>query len=128
MHYYLNGKGFSILQEFEKIKKGELTRKQVANMFGYNIKTINKKYKNYLLNGVESLIHKNSGKIPQNKLNDELENKIVDLYITEYQQLETSFTQYIEIVKKRLNIEIKSKHILIKIIRCNGVPHLMQKN
>ena len=99
MYYYLNGKGFSMLQEFEKIKKGELTRKQVANMFGYSIKTINKKYKNYLLNGVESLIHKNSAKIPYDKLNNELEKKIIDLYTTEYQQLETSFTQYIEIVK-----------------------------
>ena len=77
----------------------ELTRKQVPNILDYSIKTINKKHKNYLLNRVESLVYKNSGKIPYDKLNNELKKKIIDLYIIEYQQLETSFIQYIEIVK-----------------------------
>lgn len=121
MQYHLNSKGFSMIQEFEKIKKGEMTTQQVANIYGYHVKTIQRKYKKYINEGVSVFIHKNSNRTPHNKLSEKDEKRIIDLFVTEYMDLGTSFTQFIEIVKTRLNIDIKSRQHMHKIFKRNGI-------
>lgn len=90
---------------FKKKDKNECSIEQIAFQTGYSYRQIRRKYNNYKKYEPSSLIHGNQGKRPSNKIDDDLEQKIVQKYLDEYQVLGTSFAHYAEIVEQELKIK-----------------------
>lgn len=113
---------------FKKKDKNECSIEQIAFQTGYSDRQIRRKYNNYKKYGPSSLIHGNQGKRPSNKIDEVLEQKIVQKYLDEYQVLGTSFAHYAEIVEQELKIKADRQKIK-NIMERNGIisPYATKK-
>lgn len=81
---------------------------------GYSLRTARNYIAGYKLEGMSYFAHGNKGNKCQNKIPDEIQEKIVDLYVEKY--IGTSYAQYLEIIAIDLDIKI-SITSLISILR-----------
>ena len=68
----------------KKLENGEITRKEAADELKISLRQVDRlriKYRNY---GEKGFIHKNKGKIPVNKLNRNLIDKLENLYLEKH--------------------------------------------
>jgi transposase len=93
---------------------GKITRKKASIILGCSLKTISRLKKNYLIDGRNSFIHKNTGKTPVNKTNKQLENKIIKLY-KKYN--EYNFTHFLDENLKDIKLSDKT---ITRILNKNG--------
>ena len=100
--------------------QGECTIAQIAYHTGYSEKQIERKLKRYQEEGSKGMIHKNQGRIPANKISPELEKQLVDTYVQDFMENQTSFKHYCEFVKIIFGIEI-SRQTMTNIMKRNGI-------
>ena len=100
--------------------RGECTIAQIAYHTGYSEKQIERKLKRYQEEGSKGMIHKNQGRIPANKISPELEKQLVDTYVQDFMENQTSFKHYCEFVKIIFGIEI-SRQTMTNIMKRNGI-------
>lgn len=66
------------------LASGKYTLKQASDSTGYSIRWLSQLKKKYLEVGENCLQHGNKNKIPHNKTSEQLKNKILNLYATDY--------------------------------------------
>lgn len=98
--------------KYEVIKKlvdTNSNKKAAALKLNCTLKTINRLIKLYKNEGKSGFIHKNRGRRPACAFNEDIKNKIVNLYINEYQ--DANLTHFCEIVKNDLGISVSDNTI-----------------
>lgn len=68
----------------EKLEKKELTRKEAAAELNLSLREIDRLKIKYRNEGVNGFIHKNCGKIPHNKKEENVIKELKQLYLNEY--------------------------------------------
>ena len=68
----------------KKLENGEITRKKAANELKISLRQVDRLRINYRNYGEKGFIHKNKGKIPVNKLNRNLIDKLENLYLEKH--------------------------------------------
>lgn len=88
----------------EGVVAGKYTLKQASESTGYSVNWIWTKKNEYLKIGEECFIHKLKGRPSNNKISMELEEKIVNIYINEFQDV--NFSYFHDCLIKDYSIEI----------------------
>ena len=68
----------------KKLENGEITRKEAADELKISLRQVDRLRINYRNYGEKGFIHKNKGKIPVNKLNRNLIDKLENLYLEKH--------------------------------------------
>lgn len=79
-------------------------KKNAAIKLNCSIRTVNRLIIKYKTEGKAGFVHKNRNRLPSTTIPLDIKNKIISLYINEYQ--DANFTHFCEIVKEDLDISI----------------------
>lgn len=113
----------------EKLKKGEITRKEAAYELQLSLKQIDRLKNIYLIQGEKGFIHKNRGKVSKNKIDYKVIEKLKDLYLEEY--YDYSITQFydelIENEKYKDKFDISYSSLYNKFLNDDIVSPLAHK-
>lgn len=94
------------LNTIKKIIGGECTKKEAVETLGITIRQINRLIIKYQNDGEISFIHKNRGKESKKKLQKNIKEEIVNLYITEY--FDYNFTHFYEEIREKYKLSRKT--------------------
>ena len=98
--------------KYEVIKKlvdTNSNKKAAAFKLNCTLKTINRLITIYKNEGKSGFVHKNRGRRPACAFEEDIKNKIVNLYINQYQ--DANLTHFCEIIKKDFDISISDNTI-----------------
>lgn len=87
-----------------KVTNGKIDKKKASVIIGCSERRINQLIYIYKTEGKNGFIHKSKNKTPVNKLNDNLRNRIIDLYNNKY--FDFNFTHFREKLRDEENIEL----------------------
>ena len=93
-------------ETIEKIIQGKITKKEASLQLDLTIRQINRLIVKYHQEGEQGFIHKNSGKISNKKISDEVSDKIVSTYLNEYSDY--NFTHFYDEVGDTLNASLST--------------------
>ena len=74
---------FSVL---EKVKNGQIKLKKVSKVLNLSYRQTRRIYKSFLLLGAKGLIHGNRGKESNNKIAEEIRNKVLTIIAENYSE------------------------------------------
>ena len=92
-------------------------KKRAAVKLGCTIRTINRLINVYLMEGKAGFSHKNKGRSPTVKIDDELKRDIIDNYVLNY--YDANLTHYSELVEEDYNVKISPETIRLWLIEEN---------
>lgn len=107
LRYYLPG-----------LLAGKYTLQQAANSTGYSVRWLSKLKKRYALYGEDCFIHGNKGRVSSRKTSEDLTNKILALYATDYAGL--NFKYFTECLAEYEGINI-SYPTLRNVMKSAGI-------
>lgn len=87
----MSAKELSQIQIMEKLKRGELTAPQVAEMIGLSTRQVHRRKAKYLKEGPKSLVHKGRGQHSNRKIDKKEEVRIVKILEAEYSDFKPTF-------------------------------------
>lgn len=109
----------ALLKEYlPKLVKGKMTLNQVAISTGYTVRQIYAIKKRYIEEGASCLIHKGTNKPSPRRIPEEIRQKVVQLYLSEYDGY--NFTFFNDILSDDYDIHL-SYRTLYNILNENGV-------
>src|SRR5699024_12175074 len=94
-------------EKYEKIEKfiqGKITKKEASLQLDLTIRQINRLIIKYHQEGEKGFIHKNSGKISNKKISEEVSDKIISIYLSEYSDY--NFSHFYDEVGDTLNASL----------------------
>lgn len=90
----------------DKLVKCLITRKEASAELGISLRQIDRLKLKYIEYGENGFIHKNAGKLPVNKINNQIIEKVKNLYLSEY--YDYNFEHFYEEIKDEYNISYSS--------------------
>ena len=90
----------------DKLVKSLITRKEASVELGLSLRQIDRLKHKYIEYGESAFIHKNAGKLPINKSNNQIIEKVKNLYLSEY--YDYNFEHFYEEIKDEYNISYSS--------------------
>ena len=100
-------------------KGSNSNKKRAAVKLDCTIRTINRLINVYVMEGKQGFSHKNKGRSPTVKIDDELKRDIIDNYVLNY--YDANLTHYSEIVEEDYNVKISDETIRLWLIEENIV-------
>lgn len=105
---------YKVIKELvDKGPSGNL-KKRASIKLGCTIRTINRLITVYVMEGKQGFSHKNKGKAPPTKIDDELKRDIIDNYVLNY--TDCNLTHYSEIVEEDYGAKISDETIRLWLI------------
>jgi hypothetical protein len=111
---YKQMKKYSIIKEYID---GKISRKIASIKLKCSLKTVSRLKNKYLLQGKNAFIHKNIGKIPQNKIDSKKEQIIVKLYKEKYTSL--SFAHFYDLLANEISFKVSFRTVRNIFLRNN---------
>ena len=90
----------------EKVVQGKLTKKEASLQLDLTVRQINRLIIKYHQEGEKGFVHKNSGKISNKKISDEVSDKIISTYLNEYSDY--NFSHFYDEVGDTLNASLST--------------------
>ena len=87
-----------------KFRNGDITRSQAAELLGLSERQVTRKSRRVARQGVQGILHGNSGNTPVNKTPLETKTRFLDLYKSTYSNF--NMTHALEMMKSEHNLEI----------------------
>lgn len=112
------------LKLIDQLCKKQLSIQEAAMALHLSTRQVYRKKKEFLKNGDSSIIHKNTGRAPIHKFDEELVERIVSIYSTELKGYNFSHAQ--EILEQEYGISI-SRPSLHRILIKAGFPSPKKK-
>jgi hypothetical protein len=107
-------KKYSIINEYID---GKIDREIASIKLKCSLKTVSRLKNKYLLSGSSAFVHKNTGKIPKNRLDIKKERKIVKLYKKQYNDL--SFAHFYDLLVLEIKFKVSFKTVRNILLRNN---------
>ncbi len=82
--YLLKQRELESMNILERIKKGEITQSEAAQLLKISERQVHRRLKNYRKSGANSLAHKHRGKNSNRKISDAIVTKILTLLKEKY--------------------------------------------
>jgi len=115
--FHMAKKELNQVSVFENLKNKKIKQREAAKILALSIRQIKRKLKKYRKFGVASLMHKNRGRPSNNRLDEKLIRKILELVRTKYVDFGPSFAaEKLEEIDK---IKINSETLRLKMIKEN---------
>ena len=92
-------------------------KKRASVKLGCTTRTINRLITVYVMEGKQGFSHKNKGRSPSVKIDDELKRDIIDNYVLNYS--DCNVTHYSELVEEDYNVKISDETIRLWLIEEN---------
>lgn len=110
-------KEYNKYEVIKKLIESSGNKKRAAIKLGCTIRTINRLIILYKSEGKQGFIHKNRGRPPITKINEDIKNEVVNYYFNEYS--DANLTHFIEILLKDKNISISIETLRKWLFECN---------
>ena len=108
---------YKVIKDLVDKGLGSNLKKRAAVKLGCTIRTINRLINVYLMEGKAGFSHKNKGRSPTVKIDDELKRDIIDNYVLNY--YDANLTHYSELVEEDYNVKISPETIRLWLIEEN---------
>lgn len=96
-------------------------KKRAATKLNCTIRTINRLITVYMMEGKQGFSHKNKGRSPSVKIDEEIKRDIIDNYLLNYS--DCNLTHYSEIVKEDYDIKISAETLRLWLIEENIISN-----
>lgn len=91
------------------VENGIKTKQRASALLHLSIRQINRLIIKFKTEGKAGFVHKNTGRVPKNKISNEIKNKIIQLYTEVYDG--SNFTHFCELLKENENIKVSRTYV-----------------